>query len=109
MNRKSEKTIFSRRRFLKLTGIAGATALGGFGATTFAPFRDVLARREQEHARHDRRSVPQLQPFVDPLPIPPVMKPTDRSAGYEYYDVEMRPFHQQLHRDLAPTLLWGYQ
>ena len=21
----------------------------------------------------------------------------------------MRPFHQQLHRDLAPALLWGYQ
>jgi spore coat protein A len=110
MNPKSEKTIVSRRRFLKVTGIAGAAALGGFGATTFSPFRDVLARREQEHnTRHDRRFVPHLEPFVDALPIPPVMKPTDRSGGYVYYDVEMQPFHQQLHRDLAPTLLWGYQ
>ncbi|HEX7795257.1 MAG TPA: multicopper oxidase [Vicinamibacterales bacterium] len=110
MNPKSEKTVFSRRRFLKLTGIAGAAALGGVGATTFAPFRDVLARREQEHhAGHDRRVVPQLQPFVDALPIPPLMQPTDRSAGYVYYDVEMRPFLQQLHRDLPPTSLWGYQ
>jgi spore coat protein A, manganese oxidase len=110
MNPKSAKTIFSRRRFLKLTGIAGAAALGRYSATTFAPFRDVLARREQEQStRHDRRVVPQLQPFVDALPIPPVMPPTDRSAGYVYYDIEMRPFHQQLHRDLAPTLLWGYQ
>jgi spore coat protein A len=107
VNRKSEKTIFPRRRFLKLTGIAaGAAALGGVGATTFAPLRDGLARHT---GPRDRHSGPRLVPFVDALPIPQIMQPVSRSGGVVYYDVQMVPFHQQLHRDLAPTLLWGYQ
>jgi spore coat protein A, manganese oxidase len=107
VNRKSEKMTFPRRRFLKLTGIAaGAAALGGIGATTFAPLRDAFAR---QGSQHDRRSGPRLAPFVDALPIPQIMQPIRRSGGVVYYDVEMIPFHQQLHRDLAPTALWGYQ
>jgi spore coat protein A len=50
-----------------------------------------------------------LEPFVDALPIPPVMQPTTGVAGGEAsYDVPMREFTQQLHRDLPPTRVWGY-
>jgi spore coat protein A len=49
------------------------------------------------------QSSPALTPFVDALPIPPVLTP-----GAATVDVHMRQFHQKLHRDLPPTKLWGY-
>ncbi len=50
-----------------------------------------------------------LEPFVDPLPIPPVAQPTRGSAGgTASYEIAITQFQQQLHRDLPPTTLWGY-
>jgi spore coat protein A len=49
-----------------------------------------------------------LTPFVDALPIPTTMPITHRIDGVATYDVAMIPCSQQLHRDLAPTTLWGY-
>ncbi len=49
------------------------------------------------------QSSPRITPFVDPLPIPPVIS-QPRSI-----QIHMREFHQKLHRDLPPTRLWGYQ
>ena len=49
-----------------------------------------------------------LEPFVDALPIPATMPITHRIDGVAVYDVSMVPFTQKLHRDLAPTTLWGY-
>ncbi len=56
-----------------------------------------------------------LKPFVDPLPIPPVLRPSGLRPSPEhpavaipYYRVAMREFAQKLHRDLKPTRLWGY-
>ncbi len=46
-----------------------------------------------------------LAKFVDPLPIPPVMKPL-RGGGFR---VAMREFTTKLHRDLPPARLWGYE
>jgi spore coat protein A, manganese oxidase len=57
-----------------------------------------------------------LPKFVDPLPIPP----TAQAAGYRpspmnpgvkvpYYKIAMRQFEKRVHRDLKPTLLWGYE
>jgi spore coat protein A len=50
------------------------------------------------------RSAVKLARYVDPLPIPPVLHPTDAAA----IDIEMRQFRQKVHRDLPPTTLWGY-
>ncbi|MHC4413948.1 MAG: multicopper oxidase domain-containing protein [Planctomycetota bacterium] len=50
-----------------------------------------------------------LEPFVDPLPIPPVLQPVSGSPGGEAsYEVSMTQFTQQLHRDLPDTTVYGY-
>lgn len=56
-----------------------------------------------------------LARFVDPLPIPEILKPAeyraspaDSSAKLPYYRVAMKQFEAKLHRDLKPTRLWGY-
>jgi spore coat protein A, manganese oxidase len=56
-----------------------------------------------------------LAQFVDPLPIPEIIKPTgqrpnpdDPTVNLPYYRVEMRQFESKLHRDMKPTRLWGY-
>ncbi|WP_018395728.1 multicopper oxidase [Bacillus sp. 37MA] len=50
-----------------------------------------------------------LQKFVDELPIPNTLSPKMRSNNSSYYEVTMKEFSQKLHRDLAPTRLWGYE
>jgi spore coat protein A, manganese oxidase len=56
-----------------------------------------------------------LTPFVDPLPIPPVAKPTQRKAAGDrkpdaapLYRLPMRAFQTKVHRDVPPTTVWGY-
>ena len=63
-----------------------------------------------KHQVADQQDVPrlldpaQLEPFVDPLPLPPVLHAgTDRILR-----VDMRETEQRLHRDLPPTRVWTY-
>ncbi len=50
-----------------------------------------------------------LAPFVDPLPIPAVAQPVNGQPGQAAdYMMYAREFQQQLHRDLPPTLVWGF-
>ncbi len=48
---------------------------------------------------------PSLTPFVDPLPVPPVISPPEDGS---VIDIRMQPLTRRLHRDLPPTPLWGY-
>jgi spore coat protein A, manganese oxidase len=48
-----------------------------------------------------------LAPFVDPLPIPPIAKPTV-SRGGRSYRLPVREFYSKIHRDVPPTRFWGY-
>jgi len=50
----------------------------------------------------------QLTKFIDPLPIPAVVQPTGVFSGTPYYDVTLDQMNQQLHSQLAPTPVWGY-
>jgi spore coat protein A len=51
-----------------------------------------------------------LEPFVDALPIPGVLQPVSGAAGGTAdYVISMVQFEQQLHRDLPPTTVWGYE
>ncbi len=56
-----------------------------------------------------------LTPFVDPLPIPAVARaaglrpsPNDPTQQLAYYRIAMQPILQRVHRDLAPTRMWGF-
>ena len=74
----------SRRDVIRLGAMAGAGAM-------FLPKKFAFAQTS-----------PTLTPFVDPLPIPPVLP----SAAA--YTIHMQPLRQKLHRDLPATRLWGY-
>lgn len=50
-----------------------------------------------------------LAKFVDPLPVPAVLKPKGYLACATYYEVRMRQVKQKLHRDLPETTVWAYE
>jgi spore coat protein A, manganese oxidase len=57
-----------------------------------------------------------LTPFVDPLPIPVVARPTslrpspdDLKLKIPYYRLAMRQFQAKVHRDMKATRLWGLE
>jgi len=51
----------------------------------------------------------ELTPYLDPLPIPSVATPTSGTpGGAATYTITMREFEQQLHSELPPTRVWGY-
>ena len=50
-----------------------------------------------------------LAPFVEPLPIPPVLQPTGTSAdGYPQYIVSVEEATQNVHPDMPNTTVWTY-
>jgi spore coat protein A len=50
-----------------------------------------------------------LTPFVDALPVPAPIQPSNGvSGGAAHYEIPMRQFAQKLHRDLPATTVWGY-
>jgi spore coat protein A len=50
-----------------------------------------------------------LTPYLDPLPRPAVATPTSgQSGGVASYSLTMKEFPQQLHSQLAPTIVWGF-
>lgn len=49
-----------------------------------------------------------LDKFVDELPIPSVIEAKGKRNGLPFYKVAMKQVKQQLHRDLPPTTVWGY-
>ena len=56
-----------------------------------------------------------LTPFVDPLPVPRIARPVGTRPHPDnphqqipYYRIAMRETRQQVHRDLPPTRMWGF-
>ena len=123
------KQKLNRRDFLRRGGLfSGGTLLASSGLSYQATQR-LLRRLElmSEHgvdpdsAQYDYSSgVKNIDPnlltkFVDPLPIPEVARPQNyrsspdgSGAQIPYYRVEMQQFTAKVHRDLKPTVLWGY-
>jgi bilirubin oxidase len=116
-----------RRRFLKLSVLAGSALLipwpdiaipvVGRGKYTERRF----PRRQHQHTKPssvegmlDPHQIPKYQM---PLVIPPVMPRTDvqratatgQSADFDYYEISVRQFEQQiLPPPLPKTTVWGY-
>ena len=89
--------MLSRRRLLRLGG--------AFAAGLSLPTRPA---RSHNGGKGLARS-PTLRKFVDPLPLlRPHIQPAGTLEGSPLYDIAVRAFRQQLHRDLPPTPLWGY-
>jgi spore coat protein A len=51
------------------------------------------------------RKKPVLPSYVDRLPIPSVLRPTQDASAIQ---IRMREFFRRAHRDLPPTRMWGY-
>ncbi|KAA6212519.1 phenoxazinone synthase [Streptomyces albofaciens JCM 4342] len=53
---------------------------------------------------------PPLTPFLDPLRVPPVLRPeTDPETGRAELTVRTRPVRIPLHSQLPPSLMWAYE
>ncbi len=60
-------------------------------------------------------SASSLAQFVDPLPLPEILQPSGHRPDPDnpalqlpYYRVAMQQFEAKVHRDIKPTLMWGY-
>jgi len=49
-----------------------------------------------------------LEPFVDPLFVPPVRRPDSVVGGTPHYSITLSEFPQKVHRDLPPAVVWGF-
>lgn len=88
----SRQHLLSRRELLQ-TGLAAAAGVAAW---------PMLARVPGATAS------PRLEKYVDRLPIPGVARPTRVGRGTPHYTIRMTAFSRKVHRDLPPTMLWGY-
>jgi spore coat protein A len=110
-----EAAVMKRRSFLKLAGAAVGALSASASAQHERPHFTHLTTGLKTRHRHHKHKMPRpspgngvLEKFVDRLPVMPTISPHGSVRGVPLYDVTMRPFSQRLHRDLAPTMLWGY-
>jgi spore coat protein A, manganese oxidase len=96
--------LISRRRFL---GHAGALATGLSLDRSMLAAGLALPPEALDPAK--------LEPFVDPLPLPTVLKSSGTHPDPEHpgktlplYRVAMQEIHQKVHRDLPATRMWGF-
>jgi len=50
-----------------------------------------------------------LDHYIDPLPIPKRATPTGTGKNGDHYRIRMMELKQQMHSQLPPTRLWGYE
>lgn len=109
MKQRSRKV--HRRTFLKQSAALLAGALAGTKASIARP----QSPKKPTVIARPLLNLNSLAPFVDPLPIPDVLKPTgkrsnpnDRNLQVLYYKVRMHELQLKLHRDMQPTRVWGF-
>lgn len=92
----------SRRDFLKFCA-ASLPALNFANNTVADEIKSHLV------AQPVYRTPSLLERYLDPLPIPKRLMPETTRKDVIQYRVRMLEFKRQLHSQLAPTTLWGYE
>ena len=101
---KTRIAALTRREFLRRSGVlAAGLAAGQTGVQKKGIVAPPLLKLDS------------LEKFVDPLPIPGVIRPAGTRPNPEqsgslipYYRVPMRQIVSKVHRDVKPTRLWGF-
>jgi spore coat protein A len=88
----------TRRQFLLSLASAGSGAL-----------LPGCLRGQSDDATPNALAGVRLEPFVDPLFLTPVLRPTSEISGSEHYRITLSEFQQKLHRDLPPAVVWGFE
>jgi spore coat protein A, manganese oxidase len=98
----------TRRQFLERSGMAAMALAMQRGMALAKSHRDLPRFRTELNTG----ALPQ---FVDPLPVPQVIKPSgyrpdpeNTGAKIPYYKIAMRECEVKVHRDMKPTKMWGY-
>jgi len=90
----------TRRQFLQLSA--------GLGAGIIMPLSMKYSPVFAANASGIPKDAMLLTKYLDPLPIPHVMQPSSIARGMPQYAMAMTQFAQQLHQNMAPTIVWGY-
>ncbi|WP_250573552.1 multicopper oxidase family protein [Nonomuraea sediminis] len=89
-----------RRRFLQISAVAGASILAPIRFPTTSWAEPVPG------GTLDPTTIPK---YVTPLVIPPAMPRTLKAHKFDYYEIAVRQFTQQiLPSGLPPTTVWSY-
>ena len=62
-----------------------------------------------ETAKAAYRTPASLERYIDPLPIPERLRPYGTSHAKDPYRIRILECKQQLHSQLPPTTLWGFE
>lgn len=89
----------SRRHFLRSIAVLSGAAFGLPQMRAFA--------QGHGHGGETPSAITGLASFVDPLRIPPVLKPK-KVGKTDTYAITMQPGSVKCHRDLPATNIWGY-
>ena len=92
----------NRRNFLKLCA-ASVPALALANAV------DADEKKSRSAAPPAYRTPGSMEPYIDPLPIPKKLMPYRTGRDRIEYRIRMLEFRQQMHSQLPPTKLWGYE
>jgi spore coat protein A len=93
-------TILSRRQALRALGSSAAASL----------FSQGRARGQQgDDLSPNVLTGVRLEPFVDRLVVPTVMRGSLPRRGSRYHRIGISEFRQKLHRDLPETIVWGFE
>ena len=81
--------------------------------TAMAAGTGATALSRQMAAQSDEAGPPTLngvllEPFVDPLPVPRLLRSVTANASSQHYRITLSEFRQKTHRDLPATTLWGF-